>query len=342
MPNGFDRVFFSNSGAESVEAALKLARYHTKRKYFISFYGGFHGRTYGALSLTSSRVVHRAGFGPFLPVIHVPYPNPYRPLGFSTRTCDLDIIRFMKEVVFRAEVSPGEVAAIVVEPVQGEGGYIVPPVNFLCLLRELCDEHGILLIADEVQSGCFRTGKFLASEHSGIRPDIVCLAKAIGGGIPMGVTVASDEIMDWPPGTHASTFGGNNLACAAALAALNIMKRKGFAAHVRKEGAYLLRRLAALQKDHEIVGDVRGMGLMCGMELVKDRTTRETAHEERNAILNAAFERGVAFLPAGESVIRFCPPLTIGREDIGCGLEILEESIRTAGVPSGRHAAGRR
>jgi 4-aminobutyrate aminotransferase len=330
LPDPLNRVYFSNSGAESVEAALKLARYHTKRKYFISFYGGFHGRTYGAVSLTAAKVIQRKHFGPFLPVIHAPYPNPYRPLGFESRTCDLDVVQYIREEIFRTEVAPEEVAAIVVEPIQGEGGYIVPPLTFLKQLRTICDENGILLVADEVQSGCYRTGKFLACEHFGVVPDIVCLSKAVGGGLPLGVTVASGEIMNWPPGSHASTFGGNNAACAAGLAVLEVMAGTGFGEHVIEMGTYLQNKLAAMQKNHEIIGNVRGIGLMIGAELVKDRKTRVPAHAERNAILNAAFEKGLTLLPAGESVIRFCPPLTIEKTDIDTGLAILDEAFAGA------------
>jgi 4-aminobutyrate aminotransferase len=323
MPDGLDTVYFSNSGAESVEAALKLARHHTKRKYFIAFYGGFHGRTYGAVSLTSSSVIQRQYFGPFLPVIHVPYPNPYRPMGLKRDTCDLDVITYIEEEVFRSEVAPDEVAAIFIEPVQGEGGYIVPPKTFLRRLRDLCDEHGILLVADEVQSGCFRTGTFLACEQFGITPDIVCLSKAIGGGLPLGMTIASDEVMNWPRGSHASTFGGNNLACRASLAVLDILSRPGFGQHVMDTGAHLLTGLRKLETAHEIIGDVRGMGLMCGIELVNDRKTKEPAREARSHVINEAFRQGLTMLPAGLSTIRFSPPLTIEKDDIDTGLTIL-------------------
>lgn len=323
MPDGLDTVYFSNSGAESVEAALKLARRHTKRKYFLAFYGGFHGRTYGAVSLTSSNVIQRQYFGPFLPVIHVPYPNPYRPMGFERDTCDLDVITYIEEEVFRSEVAPDEVAAIFIEPIQGEGGYIVPPKTFLRRLRDLCDEHGILLVADEVQSGCFRTGTFLACEQFGITPDIVCLSKAIGGGLPLGMTIASNEVMNWPRGSHASTFGGNNLACRAALAVLDILSRPGFGRHVMDTGAHLLTGLRKLEEAHEIIGDVRGMGLMCGIELVNDRKTKEPAREARTRILTEAFRQGLTMLPSGLSTIRFCPPLTIENDDIDTGLTIL-------------------
>lgn len=331
LPRPLDRVFLSNSGAESVEAALKLARNHTNRNYFLSFYGGFHGRTYGAVSLTAARTVQRKHFGPFLPVIHAPYPNPYRPFGFSSKTCDLDVIRYIEEEIFLHDVSPEEVAAVVVEPVQGEGGYIVPPMTFLKRLRDLCDTHGILLVADEVQSGCMRTGTFLACEQFGIVPDIVMLAKSIGGGLPMGATVSSDAVMTWEPGSHASTFGGNNAACAAGLAVLELLSADGFGDHVKRQGEYLMKRLSSLQAKHDIIGDVRGLGLMIGIELVTDRESRKPAVQERNAILNEAFRNGLALLPAGESVIRFCPPLIIGKEDIDTGIGILDQAFETAG-----------
>jgi 4-aminobutyrate aminotransferase len=329
LREGHNRIYFSNSGAECIEAALKLARYHTKRNYFISFYGGFHGRTYGALSLTASNVIQRKYFGPFLPVIHIPYANPYRPLGMNPLTCDVDVIQYLENGVFRTEVAPEEVAAIIVEPIQGEGGYVVPPMTFLKRLRSVCDEYGILLIADEIQSGCFRTGTFLASEQFGVKADIVCLSKAIGGGLPLGVTVARDEIMTWPPGSHASTFGGNNLSCAAGHAVLEIMSENGFGKRVLDTGKYLLNGLKRLQQEHEIIGDVRGLGLMCGIELVRDRRTKEPAVKEREIILNRAFKSGLALLPAGLSVIRFCPPLIIEQEDIAFGLEILGSALES-------------
>ncbi len=328
LPEGLDRVYFSNSGAESVEAAMKLARHHTKRKYFISFYGGFHGRTYGALSLTAAKVVQRRYFGPFLPVVHVPYPSPYRPPGGDAATCDIDVLTYLEDEVFASDVAPDEVAAVFVEPVLGEEGYVVPPPGFLKRLRTLCDDYGILMVADEVQSGCYRTGRFLASEHAGVTPDIVCLAKAIGGGMPLGVTISSDEIMTWPPGSHASTFGGNNVACAAGLAVLEILSGDGFADGVAERGAYLLKGLSELQERHSIIGDVRGMGLMCAIELVRDRETKEPARRERETILRHAFESGIALLPAGQSAIRFSPPLTIEREDIDTGLAVLDQVMK--------------
>ncbi|KUG19064.1 acetylornithine aminotransferase [hydrocarbon metagenome] len=330
LPEHVDRVFFSNSGAESVEAAMKLARYHTKRKYFIAFQGGFHGRTYGAMSLTAGKVVQRRHFGPFLPVIHIPYPDPYRPMGMEIPSCDIDVLQYLEDEVFQTEVSPDEVAAIFVEPILGEGGYVVPPEPFLKRLRALCDEHGILLVDDEVQSGCYRTGKFLAIEHFGVRPDIVCLAKAVGGGMQLGVTAAPAGIMTWPPGSHASTFGGNNVACASGLAVLEIMGEEGFGRRVLETGDYLLEGLKRLQQKHAVIGDVRGIGLMIGMELVRNRKTKEPARSERDAIIRSAFEGGLTLLPAGQSVIRFSPPLTIEKEDIDSGLAILDRAISDA------------
>jgi 4-aminobutyrate aminotransferase len=329
LPPQLNQIYLCNSGAESVEAAMKLARYHTKRKYFISFYGGFHGRTYGALSLTASKAIYRRGFGPFLPVFHVPFPNPYRPCDGERGASAEDATLALMAEVFKKEAPPEEIAAIFVEPIQGEGGYIVPPKTFLQELRSICDENGILLVVDEVQAGCYRTGTFLASEQFDVVPDIVCLSKAIGGGLPLGVMVSSEEIMTWQPGAHASTFAGNALSCAAGTAVLDIMKEPGFGDHVVHMGEHLLKGLRALQQDYEIIGDVRGRGLMSAIELVRNRTTKEPAAEERAAVIRHAFESGVTLLAAGESTIRFCPPLTIEKADIDIGLEILRSSIET-------------
>jgi 4-aminobutyrate aminotransferase len=331
LPPPLNQVYLSNSGAESVEAAMKLARHHTKRKYFIAFYGAFHGRTYGALSLTASKAIYRRGFGPFLSVFHVPFPNPYRPYGGSQErgASAVDATLTLMTEVFKKEAPPEEIAAIFVEPIQGEGGYIVPPKTFLQELRSICDENGILLVADEVQAGCYRTGTFLASEQFGVTPDIVCLSKAIGGGLPLGVMASSEEIMTWEPGAHASTFAGNALSCAAGTAVLDIMKEPGFGDHVVDVGEHLLRGLRALQRDYEIIGEVRGRGLMSAIELVRSRTTKEPAAEERAAVIRHAFESGVTILSAGESSIRFCPPLTIEKEDIDIGLEVLRASLET-------------
>ena len=327
LPPSLNRVCLTNSGAESVEAAMKLARYHTGRKYFIAFSNGFHGRTYGALSLTSTKAIQRAGFGPFLPVLHAPFPNPYRPQGCGSTDVSLAAL----EDMFKREIPAEEVAAIFVEPIQGEGGYIIPPKHFLQEIRALCDELGILLVVDEVQTGCFRTGTFLASEQFGVTPDIVCLSKAIGGGLPLGAMVASEEVTTWPPGSHASTFAGNNVACAAGLAVLDILSGEGFGAQVVDAGQHLLQRLNELQQDYDLIGDVRGMGLMAAIELVHNKETKEPATEERRVILNDAFENGLTLLPAGESAIRFCPPLTIEKGDIDKGVEILRRSLKRVG-----------
>ncbi len=325
LPAGLNRVCLTNSGAESVEAAMKLARYHTGRKHFISFYSGFHGRTYGALSLTATKSIHRARFGPFLPVVHAPFPDPYHSPG--PESPDTNALLTITEKIFKKEVPPDEVAAIFVEPIQGEGGYIAPPKPFLGELRALCDDHGILLVADEVQTGCFRTGTFLASEQFGVTPDIVCLSKAIGGGLPLGVMIASEQVSTWLPGSHASTFAGNAISCAAGLAVLNIMNRKGFGDHVISMGKHLLGRLEELQQDYTLVGNARGVGLMAAIELVRSRTTKEPAVEERRAILTDTFENGLALLPAGESTIRFCPPLILERNDVDTAVEILRGAL---------------
>jgi len=324
LPPSLNRVCLANSGAESIEAAMKLARYHTGRKYFIAFSNGFHGRTYGALSLTSTKSIQRAGFGPFLPVLHAPFPNPYRGQGSASTEASLAAL----EDIFKREVPGEEVAAIFVEPIQGEGGYIIPPRHFLGEIRALCDDLGILLVVDEVQTGCYRTGTFLASEQFGVTPDIVCLSKAIGGGLPLGAMVASEEVTTWLPGSHAGTFAGNNVACAAGLAVLDILSGDGFGDVVVDTGQHLLRRLDELREDYDLIGDVRGMGLMAAIELVHSQETKKPAVEERRVILNDAFENGLALLPAGESAIRFCPPLTIEKGDIDRGVAILRRSFK--------------
>lgn len=328
---GMGRTFLTNSGTESIEAAMKLARQCTKRKYFISFYGSFHGRSLGALSLTSSRVVQRQDFGPFLPVIHAPYANPYRPLaGGEGDRCAEAALNYLNEAVFRTEVSPAEVAAIFVEPVQGEGGYVVPPREFLRGLREICTKHGILYVDDEVQAGCFRTGKFLATEHFGVEPDVVCLSKALGGGLPIGAMVCKDEHMKWEPGSHSSTFGGNLLSCAAAVAALDAMRREDVGSRALRSGARILDSLRRMGSEVEQVGDVRGLGMMIGIEIVKDRTGKQYDAELRDGIVREAFERGLSLLPAGESVVRIAPPLIMKDDDVDAGLEILREVVLRA------------
>jgi len=328
LPKSLNTVFLSNSGSETIEAAMKLARYHTKRKHFLAFYGGFHGRTFGALSLTSSKSIQRKNFGPLLPVHHAPYAYCYRcPFGKNPRECETECVRYIEDYIFKREVPADEFAACFVEPIQGEGGYIVPPRKFHTELKKLCEENGILYVADEIQAGCFRTGKFLASEHFGITPDIVCLSKAIGGGLPIGVTVASKKIMNWPPKTHANTFGGNMLACASGIAVLDYLEENRIGEKVERDGKHALEFLEKLKDEARLIGDVGGKGLMIGVELVKDQKKKEPAVKERNMIVNNAFEKGLVLLGCGDSSIRIAPPLTIEREDLDIGLEILKSTF---------------
>jgi len=318
-------TFFSNSGTEAVEAALKLARHHTRRPNVIAFLGSFHGRTLGSLALTSSRSLQRKGFGPMAAgVFHVPYANPYRS-GAGAACADASL-RFLEEQTLTHLVSPDEVAAIVFEPVQGEGGYIVPPVEFVQGLARITKRHGILLIADEVQTGLGRTGKMFAVEHFGIQPDILVLAKGIASGLPMGLTVAREAIMDWPAGSHSNTFGGNPVASAAALATLKLI-RNGLTENAAAVGAHFLDGIRALAARHEIVGDVRGLGLMIGIELVRDRRTKERAVEERDALVMASFRRGLLVLGAGQNTIRLCPPLVLTNEQADTAVRILDAAL---------------
>jgi len=318
--DGDKRVFFTNSGAESVEAAFKLARYHTGRQHMIAFFGAFHGRTMGALSLTGSKVVQRRGFAPLIPLVsHVDYPNGFRGASWLETLNQL-------EDLFKRTVAPQEVAGIIVEPIQGEGGYIVPPPEFHRELRRLCDQHGILYIADEVQSGMGRTGKMFALEHWGVVPDIVCLAKGIASGMPLGAIIAKANIMDWGPGSHASTFGGNPVSCVAALETIKLLE-EGLMENARVVGQHLNERLVELAGRHKLIGDVRGLGLMIGVELVRDRQTKEAASTERDEIVQLCFRKGLLLLGCGVSTLRFCPPLVITREQADKAVEILDEVL---------------
>ena len=326
-PIGGDvRTFFGNSGTEATEAAIKLSRYYTKRQAIIAFLGAFHGRSLGSLSLTASKAIQRRGFGPFMPgVYHAPYPDVYRFNG-SADQCAAQSLAFIKDQIFVHLASPDEVAAVVVEPIQGEGGYIVPPKAFLQGLRELTREHGILLVVDEVQSGMGRTGRMFASEHFDLQADIVTIAKGIASGLPLGVACARADIMAWPPGAHASTFGGNPVACAAANATIKLLK-EGLVANAAAVGEHLLNGIRELQKKHELVGDVRGKGLMIGMELVRDRQTKERAVEERNALVQAMFRRGVLALGAGKNALRLAPPLVLTRTQADSVLQVLDAAL---------------
>ncbi len=326
--DGGARSFFGNSGTEAIEACLKLARYVTGRPNFVAFLGAFHGRTLGSLSLTASKTVQREHLGPLLPgVYHAPFADCYRcPLGLTPDTCAAECLDYIEHQLFIQLVSPEEVAAIVVEPIQGEGGYVVAPAQFLQRLRELTKEHGILMVADEVQSGMGRTGKMFAIEHSGVQPDVVAIAKGIASGLPLGIALSRADLMTWPPGAHASTFGGNPVACAAALATIKLLKEQVMA-NAATVGAHLKSGLAALKDKHPLIGDVRGRGLMIGVELVKDRTTKERAHDERNAVVNAAFQRGLLVLGAGKNSIRFSPPLVLTRAEADTAIHLFDQAM---------------
>jgi 4-aminobutyrate aminotransferase len=327
MPGGV-KSFFANSGTEANEAAIKLARYHSKRPFLIAFLGSFHGRSLGSLSLTASRAVQRKGFGPTAPgVFHTPYADCYRcPLGLKSDNCAAECLNFLEDQVMVQLVTPDEVAAIVVEPIQGEGGYLVPPKTFHDRLRALTEKHGILLIADEVQSGMGRTGKMFASEHFGLQPDIMSIAKGIASGLPLGVTAARDTIMDWTPGAHASTFGGNPVSCAAALATIKLLKEQ-LIANAATVGEHLMAGLRDLQTRHPLIGDVRGKGLMIGIEFVRDRQTKERATTERDQIVDRMFAHGVLVLGAGRNTIRLSPPLVLTKAQADTCLQVLDTVI---------------
>ncbi|MFQ5816457.1 MAG: acetyl ornithine aminotransferase family protein [Terriglobia bacterium] len=322
------RVFFSNSGTEAIEAGLKLARYATGRSLFIAFHGCFHGRTYGSLSLTSSKPVQRQRFGPLVPgVVHAPFAYPYRsPYPNDPTACAEHALSYITDTLFHTSVNPQEVAAIVVEPIQGEGGYVIPPREFLQGLEQICREHGILLMVDEVQTGVGRTGRWWASEHFGITPDILCIAKGIASGLPLGLTVARADLMTWPPGAHASTFGGNPVSLAAALATIRLVEQQ-YGANAQRMGDYLLQRLADWPARHRLVGEVRGLGLMIALELVRDQKSKEMAKAERDRVVEAAFRRGLLVLGSGRNVLRLMPPLIIDVEQADFALRLLDEVL---------------
>ena len=318
------RVLFTNSGAEAIEAAIKLARYHTRRQHIIAFYGAFHGRTMGALSLTASKVMQRRRFEPMLPqVSHVGYGNCYRcPYNRTYPDCGIECVTHLENKLFKTTLPPESVAAIIVEPIQGEGGYIVPPPEYHRELKALADRHGILYVADEVQSGIGRTGKMWAIEHWGVEPDIVCTAKGLASGLPLGAMIAKANIMDWAPGSHASTFGGNPVSCVAALETIALVE-EGLMKNAAEMGAFLIGRLREMQTRHQIIGDVRGLGLMIGVDIVRNRQTREPGGAERDLILQKCFGKGLVLLGCGESAIRLCPALVVTRPEAETALEIL-------------------
>jgi 4-aminobutyrate aminotransferase len=330
-PGRFEKkVCFGNSGAEAIEAAVKLSKWHTRKHRFIAFVGGFHGRTLGALSLTGSKPVQRRYFFPMLPgVTHVPYPYCYRcPFKLSHPDCDYWCVDFIDEIVLQRYVPPEEMAGIVFEPIQGEGGYVVPPPTYFQRLKKIADKYGFILIDDEIQSGMGRTGRWFAIEHWKVEPDIICIAKAIASGLPLGATVSRAKLMDWEGGSHASTFGGNPLACAAALAVIDVIKEEKLLENAEKQGKYIMKRLQNLKDERQIVGDVRGRGLMIGVEIVEDKETKSPGVDEAREVMLRCWKRGVAMITCGASTLRIAPPLTITRELVDASLEIIEDVIK--------------
>lgn len=328
---GPTRTHFANSGAEAVETALKVAMHHTKRQKFISFFGSFHGRTLGALSLTSSKAAQRRGFmRQALDVIHVPYPNKFRHfannLPCDEATITKDCLAWIEERIFKTTTPPDEVAAIVIEAVQGEGGYVPAPKAFLQAIRRICDEHGIVMIVDEVQSGMGRTGKMFAIEHSDVKPDVICSAKGIGSGLPIGVCVAKASIMNWGKGAHASTFGGNPVCIEAALKTIELLEN-GLTENAGVVGDYLQAGLRKLQEKYSVIGDVRGFGLMIGVEFVTDKETLTPNPTLRDKIEMECFNRGLIILGCGNSTIRWSPPLILSKENVDVALEIFDNAI---------------
>jgi 4-aminobutyrate aminotransferase len=323
------RVSFGNSGAEAMEGAIKLARYATGRDKIVAFYSSFHGRTMGALSLTASKAVQRAGFGPLVPgVVHTPYAYCYRcAFGRAPETCSVECVQHIEKTLLKTIAPASETAAIVVEPVQGEGGYVVPPRKFFDELARVAEQNGILLTFDEVQSGMGRTGRMWAADHFDAVPDILAVAKGIASGMPLGATIARAEIMNWPPGAHASTFGGNPVACQAALATIALLE-ESLIENAARMGAHLMERLREWPKRFETVGEVRGLGLMIGIELVRDQQGKERNPALRNRVVDLAFERGLLILGAGENTIRLCPPLVVTRDQCDFAMETIEDCLK--------------
>jgi len=324
------RVFLSNSGTEAVEAAMKMAKWHTRNSLFLAYTGAFHGRTQGAMSLTASKPVQRRHFFPLVPgVTHVPYPYCYRcPFHLSYPECHLWCVDFIDEEVLSKYVPPEDVAAMFVEAIQGEGGYVVPPDDYFTRLRKILDKYNLIMIDDEIQSGVGRTGKWFAIEHFNVVPEAVCVAKAIGSGLPIGALVSKDELMDWEGGSHATTFGGNPVACAAGLAVIEAIREERLLENATKQGAHLLNRLKEMQSKYRILGDVRGKGLMVGAEIVKDPDTRQAGPELAQEIMMKCFKRGLAIITAGKSTMRFIPPLVITRELLDAGLDVFEGVVK--------------
>ncbi|HSM26130.1 MAG TPA: acetyl ornithine aminotransferase family protein, partial [Anaerolineaceae bacterium] len=326
------RVFLTNSGTESVEGAIKLARYHTKRSSFIGFLGGFHGRTIGAVTFTASKPNYKRRFLPLMNgVTHVPFPDPYRPILHFEPDQDYGekIVEYIEEQVFEKILPADEVAGILVEPIQGEGGYIVPPAGFFPALRQLCDKYGILLMADEVQAGMGRTGKWWSIQNFGVEPDIITSAKGLASGMPLGALITRKSVMSWPKGSHGNTYGGNPIACVASLATINAIEN-GYMENTKVTGSYTLKKLKEFQDHHPSIGDVRGMGFMIGIDFVKDRLSKKEDPEIRDRVVDLAYEYGLLTLGCGKSVIRISPPLCTTKEQIDEGLQILDHVISLA------------
>ncbi len=330
VPGKFDkRVYFGSSGAEAVEAAFKCARWHTRRPRMIAYTGAFHGRTFGAMSLSSASAKHHKFFAPLVPgVSFMPYPYCYRcPFGQSYPGCDFQCIEYIQESL-RKVIPAEEVAAVITEPIQGNSGYIIPPPEYYPMVKEICDDHGWLFIADEIQTGLGRSGKMFAMEYWGVTPDIVCVAKALAGGMaPIGAMIGSEKVMDWEPGSHASTFGGNLVACAAALAGLEVLKKEKLVKRAERLGKVALKRLQEMEEEHSSIGEVRGKGLLLAIEMVGNTETKERAVEERNKVVRSALDKGLIVFRGGRSVIRIAPSLTINKRDLDLGLDILEEAL---------------
>jgi len=326
------QVFFTNSGTEAVEAALKLARYHTGRPHILAFLGAFHGRTMGAVSLTASKVLQRRGFTPLLPgVTHIAYGYCYRcAYNLEYPSCDIACVDYIESTVFKQLVPADEVAAIFVEPIQGEGGYIVPPPEYHVRLKGLAEKYDILFVADEIQMGMGRTGKWFSIEHWGVVPGITTIAKGIASGMPLGAMVAKKELMDWPFGAHGTTFGGNPVSCAAASATIQVIEEEGLIENAARMGQRMIDAAQEMQRRHSVIGDVRGKGLIVGLELVKDRETKEPAHDLRDEVVDRAFKKGLLILGCGPSTVRFVPALTIEADIVDEALAIFEEALKEA------------
>ncbi|MAG47754.1 aspartate aminotransferase family protein [archaeon] len=325
VPKHLNNVFLSNSGTESNECALKLAKWHTNKKWLIASDICFHGRSMGSLSMTNSKKVQRERFNPFLPVKHVPYPYFYRSKFEDEEDLSNHCLDAWEKSIKKLKK---ELAAVFLEPISGEGGYVVPPKSFVKGLRKACDKYDVLLVSDEIQAGCYRTGKFLAIENYNVKADIVSLSKAIGGGIPLGVTLANKKTMDWIPGSHSTTFGGNLLACVSGMATLNYMRKHKLGDNALKIGNYMMKRLNEMKDQYDVIGDVRGKGLMIGVEIVEDKRSKNYGIKERHSILCKASEKGLVLLGCGNNVIRMCPPLIINKKQADYGLDLFEDAVK--------------